>query len=160
VKQNSDVFNSGRSYLCWEYGKPPDVVIEVVSNRLGGEEDKLERYAMIGVPYVVIYDPEGHLSSRPLRVWGHHLKSYVEHANPGVLPDVGLGLTLWPGLYQGVEATWLRWCHPNGPLVLLGSEVAEAERERAEAERERAEAERARADRLAARLRELGVEDV
>ena len=27
-----------RSYFTWEYGKPPDVVIEIVSNREGGED--------------------------------------------------------------------------------------------------------------------------
>ena len=33
---------SHRSYFLWEYGKPPEVVVEVVSNREGGEDsDKL-----------------------------------------------------------------------------------------------------------------------
>ena len=52
-----------RSYFVWEYGKPPDVVIEVVSNREGGEgTTKLTRYASIGVRYYVIYDPDGMLT--------------------------------------------------------------------------------------------------
>ncbi|MBX2999177.1 MAG: Uma2 family endonuclease, partial [Caldilineaceae bacterium] len=41
-----------RSYFFWLYGKPPDVVIEVVSNREGGElGHKLQGYARLGVPY-------------------------------------------------------------------------------------------------------------
>src|SRR6266436_6633958 len=37
---------SNRSYFTWEYGKPPDVVIEVVSNQKGAEaERKLRDYA-------------------------------------------------------------------------------------------------------------------
>ena len=48
-----------RSYFIWEYGKPPDVVIEVVSNREGGEDrEKMEIYAEIGVRDYAIYDPD------------------------------------------------------------------------------------------------------
>ena len=166
VAQRQDTFDRGRSYLVWEYGKPPDVVIEIVSNAAGGEEQKLSRYASFGVPYAVVYDPEGHLSNRTLRVWEHHGKGYVEFAQPRWLPEIDLGLTLWQGTFQGVEGVWLRWCDRDGNLLLLGSERAEHERERAEHERERAEHERERAehereraDRLAARLRELGVEE-
>ncbi len=40
-----------RSYFLWEYGKPPDIVIEVVSNRVGGEDtEKLAAYAAAGSP--------------------------------------------------------------------------------------------------------------
>jgi len=167
VQRRQDVFDRGRSYLAWEYGKPPDVVIEVVSNPTGGEMEKLDRYASFGVPYVVIFDPEHHLSGRTLRGWQHHGKEYVELAHLGALPGIGLGLTLWEGTFQDVEGQWLRWCDADGNLLPLGAESAEREAERAEREAERAEreAERAereaqRAERLAARLRELGVEDV
>src|SRR5271157_4696211 len=52
-----------RSYFIWEYGKPPDVVIEVVSNREGGEDtEKLEAYAEIGVCDYAIFDPDRMLS--------------------------------------------------------------------------------------------------
>ena len=48
---------SHRSYFIWEYGKPPDVVIEVVSNREGGEDtQKLAAYAESRVPYYAIFD--------------------------------------------------------------------------------------------------------
>jgi Uma2 family endonuclease len=47
-----------RSYFTWLYGKSPDVVIEIVSNREGGELDrKLRGYAAHGVPYYVVFDP-------------------------------------------------------------------------------------------------------
>ncbi|MDW8396596.1 MAG: Uma2 family endonuclease, partial [Anaerolineae bacterium] len=62
-----------------------------------------------------------------------------------------LGVTLWAGVYGGLEATWLRWCDQEGKLLLTGQERAEAERQRAEAERQRAE-------RLEAKLRALGVD--
>lgn len=153
VTPHPEPFAAGRSYLLWEYGKPPDVVIEVVSNPVGGEEQKLATYASFGVPFAVVYDPQGHLSNRPLRVWQHCGQEYVEYAQPGRLGQIGLGLTLWQGKFQGQDGTWLRWCDPEGVLLPLGCETAEQERARAEQER-------ARADRLAARLRELGVDEL
>jgi Uma2 family endonuclease len=39
-----------RTYFVWEHGKAPEVVIEVVSNREGGEDtEKLVTYAEIGI---------------------------------------------------------------------------------------------------------------
>jgi Uma2 family endonuclease len=154
-----------RSYFVWEYGKPPEVVIEVVSN-LEGEEAgrKLREYARIGVTYYVIFDPLEILHTGLLRVYALRERVYTEMGE-GWLPAVGLGLTLWAGTYEGMEDTWLRWCDQQGRLILRGAERAEQERQRAEQERQRAEQERQRAEqaerevgRLMARLRELGVD--
>lgn len=135
-----------RSYFVWEYGKPPDVVIEIVSNRKGDEADeKLVIYAGIGVSYYVILDPDEHLRSGVLRAFELRPTGYVRMTDLR-LAKIGLGLTLWRGRYEGSEDLWLRWCDLNGNLILTGAERAEAERERAEAERERAEAERERAE--------------
>src|SRR5438477_4088510 len=61
---------SHRTYFLWEFGKPPEVAIEIVSNREGGEaSDKLERYAQLGVLYYVIYDPMGRLKGEELRIY-------------------------------------------------------------------------------------------
>ncbi|NMA26239.1 MAG: Uma2 family endonuclease [Burkholderiales bacterium] len=38
-----------RSYFTWVFGKAPDLVIEVVSNREGSEVEKARRYARLGV---------------------------------------------------------------------------------------------------------------
>ena len=37
-----------RTYFLWEFGKPPDVALEVVSNKKGGELEKRPKYARIG----------------------------------------------------------------------------------------------------------------
>ncbi|MBI2478511.1 MAG: Uma2 family endonuclease [Planctomycetia bacterium] len=95
-----------RSYFVWEYGKPPEVVVEVVSNREGGEEDrKLKGYAQIGVKYYVIHDPEKQLS---------------------------LGLKLWEGTYEDRTDTWLRWYDAHGELIPTGAERADAAEHRAD----------------------------
>ncbi|MBI3926222.1 MAG: Uma2 family endonuclease [Armatimonadetes bacterium] len=138
-----------RSYMVWEFGKPPDLVVEVVSNRKGGEEEKLARYARMGVGVSVIYDPLLLLSKRPLRVYALHVGRYVDVLDPSWLEELELGLTLWEGNYEGMKATWLRWCDHQNRILPTGLERADQERERADQERERAE-------RLAARLRELG----
>jgi Uma2 family endonuclease len=46
--------SSFHSYFLWLYGKPPDIVVEIVSNRESGELDhKLGSYARMGVPYYI-----------------------------------------------------------------------------------------------------------
>jgi Uma2 family endonuclease len=167
-----------RSYFVWEFGKVPDVVVEVVSNRRGHEADsKLETYARIGIPYYVIYDPQGFIQSTPLVVYER--KGGVYHRRGDArLEGVGLALTLWEGVFEGRFDRWLRWCTLEGMVIPTGAERAEFERQRAQealrlaeealrqAEEERrrtqevlrqAEEERRRAERLAARLRSLGL---
>jgi Uma2 family endonuclease len=148
-----------RSYLIWEIGKPPELVIEIVSNRKGGEEEKFRRYAQAGVAYYAIYDPQKYLSKRGLRLFVLHAGRYVEVMEPGWMEELGVGLSLWEGDYEGMTATWLRWCDREGRILLTGREQAEQERARAEQERARAEQERARAEKLVARLRELGLDE-
>ncbi len=140
-----------RSYFIWEYGKAPEVVIEVVSNRKGGEDTaKLSLYSRIGIRYYVIFDPDGELSGEPLRAYSLKVLSFDRMMEPIWFPEVGLGLRLWDGRYEDMDATWLRWVSSDRALISTGKELAEAERQRADAERERA-------DRLAEQLRQLGV---
>lgn len=47
-----------RSYFVWQFGKPPEVAIEIVSNTVGNElGSKLKDYARAGVAYYVVFDP-------------------------------------------------------------------------------------------------------
>ncbi|MCL4828933.1 MAG: Uma2 family endonuclease [Caldilinea sp.] len=133
-----------RSYFVWEYGKPPDIVVEIVSNRKGGElSDKLAGYVRIGTPYYIVHDPEHLLSDRTLYVFERRGLEYAE-ISPENLPGIGLGVTLWDGVYEDMQGMWLRWIDTRGELLLTG--------------KERAEQERQRADALAAKLRELGID--
>ncbi len=57
-----------RSYFLWLVGKPPDVVIEIVSDRRGGEATfKREACRKMGVPFYVIFDPLNRLRGGVLR---------------------------------------------------------------------------------------------
>ncbi len=173
VEIPADVWSkSHRAYFVWEFGKPPDVVIEVVSNREGHELDsKVADYAAIGVKYYAVFDPERLLGERLVHFYELHGASYVERASLW-MHDIGLGLLLWDGDYEGMSARWLRWCDSAGNPIATGAEGTQQERERAEHERaraeqeheraeqarQRAEQEHERAERMAERLRGLGID--
>jgi Uma2 family endonuclease len=169
-----------RSYFVWEFGKVPDVCIEIVSNQEGDEVSLSQRsqqkgktvgkqdiYAQIGIPYYVVFDPfqqiqgEHEMNGALLRVWAITAGRYAELTSPeGItatgqsiwLETVGLGLTLWEGTFEEeVSRLWLRWCDAQGQMIPTGAEGQEIERQRAEIERQRA-------DRLAAKLQELGID--
>lgn len=170
---------ANQSYFTWVIGKLPDVVIEIVSKRPGGEDSrKLELYAEIGVPYYAIHDPYQRLGPELLRVYRLVVRHY-ERMPDGRMPEVGLSLALWEGKYEGSRATWLRWFDLDGVVIPTGAERIEAGRQRAETEAQRAEAEAQRAEteaqraeaeaqraeaavkqaeRLAAQLRALGID--
>ena len=147
-----------RCYLVWNFGKPPELVLEIVSNRVGNElADKLRIYAQMRVAYYVVYDPAQKLGEQPLHVYELQGLHYAEQTELW-LEQINLGLTLWQGTFEGRQETWLRWCDAEGKLLLTGDEKAEQERQRAEQERQRAEQERQRAERLEALLKAQGLD--
>ena len=161
---------ANRSYFVWEYGKPPTVAIEIVSNKEGGEDQhKRIGYARIGIAYYAIYDPDQHLSDERLRIFRLNGITYERLSqNPSQaypLPSINLGLAIWRGEFEGCMDDWLRWIDSSGLVIPTGAEVAETERQRADAESMRADAEsmraedeRSRANKLAEQLRKLGFE--
>jgi hypothetical protein len=156
---------SHRAYFVWEFGKPPDLVVEVVSNREGNElGSKLADYAAIGVKFYAVFDPEQLLGERWLRLHDLHGTACVERAGLWVA-DLDLGLCLWEGSYEGMPARWLRWCDAAGNPIATGAERAEREHQRADQEQQRAEQAQQRAEhaqrhaeRMAEKLRALGID--
>ena len=162
-----------RSYFAWEFGKVPEVCIEIVSNAEGDELtlsqksqqkgkplSKKALYAQIGVRYYVVFDPlqqiqgPDDMKGACLRVWMLSAVDYRELTPPeGLttvgqsvwLEGVGLGLTLWEGPFEEeISRLWLRWCDAEGQVIPTGAEGQEFQRQRAE--------------RLAERLRAMGVD--
>ncbi len=143
---------SQKSYFMWEFGKAPEVVIEIVSNREGKEDtSKLDSYSQIGVAYYVIFDPLLYLKAGALRVYELNGKHYLPRGN-AFFDELGLGLALWEGEYSGCHSIWLRWTDKDGKLVPSSEEQAA----RAEQEAARADREAEKTAKLAAKLRELG----
>jgi Uma2 family endonuclease len=104
-----------RSYFVWEFGKLPEVAIEIVSNRKGNElTSKKEDYARIGMAYYAVFDPlkqlqgKDELNGSLLKVWELTGKKYVELPDPFWLESVGLGLMSWEGTFEDQPGVWLR----------------------------------------------------
>lgn len=153
-------------------GKPPDVVIEIVSPTPGGEQgEKKQKYLEIGVPYYVIFDPLHQLSKETLTFYQLQGEQYVSYIGYIFLP-VGLGLKLWEGVYEGQFDQWLRWVDMEGNIIPTGDERtdlekqctqleklrADEEKHRADEEKQRADKEKQRADQMEAILRQMGVD--
>ena len=144
-----DLFpKSNRSYFVWEYGKVPEVVIEIVSNREGNEDgSKLVGYARVGIPFYVIYDPALFLRGEKLRFFELRGGCYEQvQGEDFKMTSVGLGLTLWDGSFEGHVDRWLRWTDVKGNLIPTGAEQSGLEQQRADREQQRADTEQQRAD--------------
>ena len=161
-----------RSYFLWEYGKAPEMVVEIVSNTEGGENSrKIQKYAQIGVCYYVIFDPQRYIQNDLLRIYQSHAGQFIPKIDCQ-FPLLGLGLMLWEGTYEGKHDRWLRWCDSHKNMLLTGFERAVSAESRAEEAENRAEeaedraekaeeiaaSERRRAEKLAQRLKESGIE--
>jgi hypothetical protein len=162
----------GQSYFVWLFGKPPDLVGEIVSDRRGGEASrKLRQYARLGIRYYFIYDPRNLLRDGTLRTYGLHPQGY-EPIEDHWLGAIGLGLTLWQGTYSGYDTEWLRFCDRNGRVIPTSAEHARQAKRRADQQKRRADEQQRRADeqqrradeqderakRLEAQLRAAGIE--
>ncbi len=164
-----------KSWIIWQEGKGPDVVIELMSEstrRFDQTEKKRIYQDELRVPEYFWFDPEtAELAGFALRDGLY--EPLVADAS-GTIPSraTGLALRVWTGAVEGIDASWLRWATSAGIVLPTPAETAESERKAAEAERRRAaeaearadaergaaEAERQRADRLAEKLRAAGID--
>ncbi len=132
-----------KSWVVWEEGKAPDVIIELLSDSTRDRDKTLKKQVyreQLRIPEYYWYDPFNPDD------WAGFCLSGMEY-QPLSLDGSGrmlsrqlqLALLRWRGSYRGVSAIWLRWATPQGQLLLTGDERAEQERQRAEQERQRAE---------------------
>jgi Uma2 family endonuclease len=156
-----------KSWVVWEEGKAPDVVIELLSDSTAAAdkaEKKMAYQNQMRVPDYFWYDPfnPDDWAGFSIRQGIYQPITLNEH-NQLVSEALGLALQRWSGTYKGVEAIWLRWATWSGDLLLTPEEQeyqragqeyqrAEQERQRAEQERQRAEQERQRAERAEEQL--------
>lgn len=145
-----------KSWVVWEEGKAPDVVIELLSESTAAadkNEKKLIYQNQMRVPEYFWYDP---FNPDDWAGFSIHQSTYQPIApnaeNQLVSQSLGLALQHWQGRYKGIDATWLRWATLEGELLLTAEEIAQQERQRAEQERQQAEQERQRADRAESQL--------
>lgn len=139
-----------KSWVVWQEGKSPDVVIELISESTAALDkgEKKEIYQdRLRVPEYFWFDPfSGEWAGFTLRHGGYEP---LPEDNQGRLISRRLNLALirWQGTYQDVEAQWLRWATLDGTLLPTPQELAaEAQRQAAEAQRQAAEAQRQAAE--------------
>ncbi len=165
------------SYVIWQESVAPFLVVELLSpgtededlgqtlRTLGKPPTKWEVYERIlRVPYYALFDRV----ENQLRVFKLDVSHYEELNLTETrvwFKEVGLGLGVWEGSYQGTQGKWLRWYNSENIWTPTPMEQAEQERSRAEQERSRAEQvesqfekERLRSQRLMEQLRSLGVD--
>jgi Uma2 family endonuclease len=165
------------SYVVWQEGVSPYLVVELLSP--GTEAEDLGRTAqknvppnkwtvyeqILQVPFYVLYDRY----QSKLRAFALAAGRYRELAllkGALWLPELGLNLCQWDGEFQGVSGKWIRWFDETGKMLPCTAERTEAlsrelaeKTQHVEQEKHRADAAEQRAAQLAARLRELGVEE-
>jgi Uma2 family endonuclease len=174
--------DSRLSYVVWQEGAPPLIVVELLSPGTEKEDmgqtlrdaneppTKWEVYERIlRVPYYAVFSRE----STELRIFqlvGARYEEVTGHGGRFWIAEAKLGLGLWQGRYEARERLWLRWFDERGNWIPTADERSEQERRekdaalsreaqlrsRAEQAEQAAEQERQRAERLAALLRQLG----
>ncbi len=137
-----------RCYMLWNFGKPPEIAIEIVSNTVGDElGKKLAIYEKMRVSYYIVYDPSHQISPESLRIFELSGRRYREIGSHW-LEQVNLGLTLWDGEFEGRSDNWLRWCDRDKNILLTGDERADQEQQRANQEQQRADQEQLKTERI------------
>ena len=125
-----------KSWVVWEEGKGPDVIIELLSESTA-TTDKTEKKFIyqnqLKVAEYFWFDPFA-----PDDLAGFGLKHGVYVPIPpdsqGRLSSRCLDLVLlrWYGVYEGVETTWLRWATRAGELLPTKDEKLQAAERQAE----------------------------
>ncbi|CCI20032.1 Similar to tr/Q8YQJ9/Q8YQJ9 [Microcystis aeruginosa PCC 9807] len=172
------------SYVIWQEGVSPTIVVELLSpgteNQDLGQElrqpgeppTKWTVYEQIlRIPYYVVFSRYTNQLQAFELVGGYYQPvALVQGRLP--IPPLELSLGLWQGSYRGIERLWLRWLTLEGELIPLADEEliaakqeasaakqeASAAKQEASAAKQEASAAKQRAEQLAARLRELGID--
>ncbi|NJK76024.1 MAG: Uma2 family endonuclease [Oscillatoriales cyanobacterium RU_3_3] len=163
--------NMRRSYVMWQELMPPLIVLEFVSGDGSEERDKTPRQGKFWI-YERIIRPAfyGIYEVKKAQVEVYHLVDnrfeLVAQNQRGhyQIPQIGVELGIWEGIYQGVELPWLRWWDAEGNLLLAAEELAQQERiakEQAqlEAQQERIAKEQAQLEAEQERQRRIETEE-
>ncbi|BAQ64927.1 Uma2 family endonuclease [Geminocystis sp. NIES-3709] len=125
-----------KSWVVWEEGKAPDVVIELLSESTANydkNEKKLIYQNRLRVLEYFWYDPfnPDDWAGFSLEKGGYQpLK--LDDRNRYISEQLQLALVRWQGVYRGIDAVWLRWQTLDGKLLPTDKEVSELEKQRAD----------------------------
>lgn len=110
-----------KSWVGWEEGKNPDLVIELLSTstKKYDKTEKKERYArLLRVPEYFWFDPWNPNDFAGFVLNGGGYRPLEPDAR-GWLYSKQLDLYLghWEGRYKGIDAIWIRWFTKDGEVV-------------------------------------------
>ena len=138
------------SYVIWQEQVVPKLVLEFVSQTKGGEYDeKMSKYALIGVLYYVIYNPNYARRDKHDCFEVYRLENGVyvrQFDNPFWMPEIELAIGYSLGTHDRWTREWLYWYDQNGNRFPTPQDVIEQERQRVQQEQLRAEQEQLRAE--------------
>jgi Uma2 family endonuclease len=149
-----------KSWVVWQEGKGPDVVIELLSESTAAQDkgEKKDIYQdRLRVPEYFGFDPfTAECAGFALR--NSIYEPLMEDGQGRLISQcLGLALLRWEGIYHDVQTHWLRWATLAGVLLPTPQHIAaETRQQAAEAQREAVEArdQAARLEALLARYRE------
>lgn len=144
------------SYVIWQEGVAPYVVVELLSpsterEDLGQTERDQEQpptkwtvyEQILRIPYYIVFSRHTD-EVRYFQLTGCHYEEIHPAQERLWLPEAGLGIGRWFGTYQELERYWLRCYDASGAWILTPQEQeqqrAEQERRRADEAQQRAEA--------------------
>ncbi len=160
------------SYVIWQEGVNPVVVVELLSQgtekedlgtrniktwsgedasgtgngKEGKPPSKWEVYEQVlRIPYYFVFSRYTN-QLQAFQLVGGKYQAWELESQGRWIEELGLGLGLWQGEYQGVERLWLRWYDQEGNWILT---EAEQERQRAEQQAQLAQQEHLRAEQQA-----------
>ncbi|MEA5521453.1 Uma2 family endonuclease [Limnoraphis robusta CCNP1315] len=151
-----------KSWVIWEEGKGPDIVIELLSeSTLSRDKTEKKRIyqSQMRVPEYFWYDPFNPEDFQGFRLQGSVYQP-LEPDEQGRLisQQLDLALVKWSGSYREINTVWLRWATLEGELLPTTEEIAEQQRQRAEQQRQRAELAEQQLEQLKQQLRERGID--
>jgi Uma2 family endonuclease len=125
-----------KSWVVWQEGKGPDVVIELLSESTAAQDkgEKKDIYQdRLRVPEYFWFDPfTAEWAGFTLRNRGY--EPLTDDSQGRLISQcLGLALLRWDGIYQDVEARWLRWATLEGVLLPTPQEVASEPQQQAAA---------------------------
>lgn len=161
--------DSRLSYVVWQEGVDPAIVVELLSPGTEKEDlgqtlreinqppTKWQVYEQIlRVPYYIIFNRYSNQLRAFQNLAGRYQELTLADAPQVWLPELGLGLGLWSGTYEGIESLWLRWQNAEGDWLPSSAERIAQEQQQRERLQQQLSLERQRSESLAARLREMG----
>ena len=131
-----------KSWVVWEEGKTPDVIIELLSESTA-KEDKTNKKMIyqnqLKVAEYFWFDTFNPDDWAGFRLNGEKYEALLPENEHFVSQPLGLTLVHWQGIYKGVETTWLRWATLAGDLLLLPEETETQQAQQAKQQAQQAE---------------------